>query len=237
MHIYLDLDESIRPGLDILANEIVISLKKRSRFRQNPEIYRPGLVLGEPARSLLDYELERVERLHAELGRYTYCYQEPFNDLSGTQLVIMRPDPEKPIRDFTAGMGRTIIAFYQEMVRRHRECGSDTATFGEAVTADVEALLNISERINLGKLVAEYKFQQDPDAFAASAGEPGVIRKLIVSKEREAEVLRTATQLARHYEFDEAQAHEVFSWMIERTVELEVNYIRHRLDAKPAAGN
>jgi chorismate mutase len=231
MHIYLDLDESIRPGLDILANEIVISLKKRGRFKQNPEIYRPGLVLGEPARSLLDYELERVERLHAELGRYTYCYQEPFNDLSGVQLVIRRPDPEKPIRDFVAGTGSAIVAFYQEMIRRHREPGSDSSTFGEAVTADVEALLYISERINLGKLVAEYKFQQAPDAFVASAGDPGVIRKLIVNKEREAEVLDTAAQLARHYEFDEDQATEVFLWMIDRTVELEVNYIRHRLDA------
>ena len=230
MPIYLDLHESIRPGLDILASEIIISLKKRSRFKQNPEIYRPGLVLGQPERSLLDYELERVETLHAELGRYTYCYQEPFKDISSVQLVIRRPEPEKPIRDFTAGMGGSIIAFYQGMVRRHCKPGSDSGTFGEAVTADIEALLNISERINLGKLVGEYKFQQNPEAFAASGGDPEVIRKLIVNEEREAEVLRTAAQLARHYEFDEDQAHEVFLWMIDRTVELEVDYIRCRLE-------
>jgi len=230
MHIYLDLDESIRPGLDILANEIIISLKKRSRFRQNPEIYRPGLVLGDPARSLLGYELERVERLHAELGRYTYCYQEPFNDLSDVRLVIKRPEPEKPIRDFSGQTGDTIIAFYQEMVRRYCKSGSDSGTYGETVTADVEALLYISERINLGKLVAEYKFQQDPEAFAASAGQPGAIRGLIVNKDREAEVLRTAAQLARHYEFDQDQAQEVFLWMIDRTVELEIAYIQHRLN-------
>ena len=62
----LDLQTSIRPGLDILGNEIVTALKKRSRLRRNPEIYTPGLVHGHPDVSLLDYELGRIERAHAE---------------------------------------------------------------------------------------------------------------------------------------------------------------------------
>ena len=41
-HPDLDLVRSIRPGLDILANEIVIALKKRTRFAHNPEVYVPG---------------------------------------------------------------------------------------------------------------------------------------------------------------------------------------------------
>ena len=65
----LNLDKSIRPGLDILANEIIISLKKRSRYKQNLEVYRPGLVRDYPALSLLLYELARMEQVHAELGR------------------------------------------------------------------------------------------------------------------------------------------------------------------------
>ena len=64
----LDLKSSIRPGLDILGNEIIIALKKRSRLPANPQIYAPGLVRGQPDTSLLDYELARVERVHAELG-------------------------------------------------------------------------------------------------------------------------------------------------------------------------
>ena len=45
-HPDLDLQGTIRPGLDILANEIVIGLKKRSRFKANAAVYRKGLVLS-----------------------------------------------------------------------------------------------------------------------------------------------------------------------------------------------
>ena len=79
-HQALDLDESLRPGLDLLANEIVIALKKRTRFPRNPEIYRPGLVRTAPGDTLLDYVLGGVEHLHAELGRYAFVSQEAFTE-------------------------------------------------------------------------------------------------------------------------------------------------------------
>ena len=76
MHPELNLKLSIRPGLDILANEIVIALKKRTRFPTNGPVYSPGLVVPAPGQSLLRYELGRVESIHAELGRYTFASQK-----------------------------------------------------------------------------------------------------------------------------------------------------------------
>ena len=72
-HPHLDLAGKIRPGLDILANEIVIALKKRSRFPTNEPVYKPGLILTRPSVSLLEHVLNNIETCHAELGRYTFA--------------------------------------------------------------------------------------------------------------------------------------------------------------------
>lgn len=225
----LDLQSSIRPGLDILGNEIVTALKKRSRLRRNPEIYVPGLVRERPDISLLDHELGRVEQVHAELGRYTYASQEAFTDVSGVSPIIDRPAPPSPIRAMASGVGDRVLAYYQDWIAIGCPAGSDTDTFGETVTADVAALLAIMQRVNLGKYVAEIKWNEGPERFIATEGEREGIVELIVRRDREAEVERLAVRLAEHYEFDPDQARQLFRWMIDVTVDIEVDYIRMRL--------
>ncbi len=233
MDIDLDLDKAIRPGLDILANEIIISLKKRSRFKQNLEVYRPGLVMGRPELSLLQYELGRVEQVHAELGRYTYASQEAFTDVAQVKPIIQRPQPENPVRDIPSQAGDSIIQYYLQWVEECLEPGSDSDTFGETVTADVAALQGIFERITLGKYVAEYKFQQNRQAFLESGGEPERIRGLVVNREREKQVIAVARRLAEHYGFDVEQACRIFRWKIEVTTDVEVRYIQKRMEQEP----
>ena len=228
MEVHLDLDGSIRPGLDILANEIVIALKKRSRFKQNLEIYRPGLVLDHPRISLLEYELARIEQIHAELGRYNYATQESFTDVNGIKLMIQRTPPDNQVQMIPSQKGDSIIRYYQDWIRQSCEPGSDSDTFGETVTADVSALQGIFERITLGKYVAEYKYQQDPESFGNCQGDPDQLRKLIVHKEREQNVLQIVEQLAEHYDFSGEQARKIFQWMIQVTVEVEIRYIQNR---------
>jgi len=225
----LDLTETLRPGLDILANEIVISLKKRSRFKRNLEIYTPGLVLGRPDLSLLEYELARMEHLHAELGRYTYANQEAFTNVSGVELIIKRSPPESPICNFPTSLGDEVMDFYIGWIRESCRAGTDSNTFGETVTSDVAALMNLIERINLGKYVAEYKFQNDPETFRKSGGDAEKILGLIKNQKREEAVLNLASQLAAHYELDRNQAMNIFQWMIEETKKVEVEYIQRRL--------
>jgi chorismate mutase len=225
----LDLKETLRPGLDILANEIVISLKKRSRFKQNPEIYKPGLVLGRADISLLEYELGRIEQLHAELGRYTYANQESYSDISGVDLIINRPPPESPICNYLTKSGPRIIEFYITWIKDSCLSGTDSNTYGESVTSDVNALLNILERVNLGKYVAEYKFRKNPEIFRKTRGDAEQIRNLIVKPEREKKVLEMASRLGEHYDFNREQAVNIFQWMIKTTVCIEIEYIRRRL--------
>lgn len=228
MPLNLDLDGALRPGLDLLANEIVISLKKRSRFKQNLEIYRPGLVASYPDASLLDYVLARVERLHAELGRYVYCEQEAFSDVADVVPLIRRPPPRNPIPIVHVAHGEKVLRFYRQWIESALAPGTDSDTFGETVTSDVAVLQNIYERINYGKLVAEYKLQQDPEKFSKTGGDPEAIRSLIVHKEREKRVLELHEHLARHYEFDVDQIRWIVEWVIAVTIEVQIKYIQFR---------
>ncbi|NKC16252.1 MAG: hypothetical protein GKR94_29825 [Gammaproteobacteria bacterium] len=225
----LDLNHSIRPGLDILANEIIIGLKKRTRFPRNREIYQPGLVQEHTQLSLLHYELHAMERVHAELGRYTYADQEPFTDVGGVAPVLARAAPPSPIQPMRSNVGSKVIAYYLNWVEVGCEEGTDADSFGETVTADVSALLAIMERVNLGKFVAESKFQEAPERFHTTGGDRAGLKALIVKKDRETKVYELARKLAQHYAFNAEQAVALFDFMIKTTVDIEINYLRQRL--------
>ncbi len=228
-HPDLDLQKTIRPGLDILANEIVIGLKKRTRFSVNHAVYQPGLVPSTPQLSLLEYELAKIEQCHAELGRYAFAAQDAFTDISDIKTVIARQAPDSPVKAMASGVGQRIIDFYRDWITRACPAGENQNTFGETVTADVSALLAIMERVNLGKLVAESKYLEMPDAFKATNGDRDGMLEFIVRKDRENKVIELAETLALHYDLAPERAVEVFQFMIAVTVDIEVDYLRLRI--------
>ncbi len=228
-HPDLDLQNTIRPGLDILANEIVIGLKKRTRFQSNLSVYRPGLVISNPSYSLLDYGLNKIEQCHAELGRYHFATQEPFSDVRNIENAIKRTAPQSPVQKMQTGVGPRLIEFYIDWVKRSCPSGEDSNTYGETVTADVAVLLAIMERVNLGKTVAESKLTELTEQFIETKGDRDAMLGLIVRKDREAKVIELAEALANHYDLQPELAVEVFQFMIGVTVDIEVDYLRLRL--------
>ena len=225
----LDLAGTIRPGLDILADEIVIALKKRTRFARNASVYVPGLVRGDDDSSLLERALGDVERQHAALGRYTFATQDAFTDVAGIEPVIVRDPPTSPVRPMPSRVGPEIVRFYRDWIESTCKSGDVPATYGETVTADVAALLAIMERVNLGKPVAESKFREHEAAIRASGGRREVMLEYIVRSDREAAVLTMAERLAVRYELPPASVRSVFEFMIRTTVDIEVEYLRHRI--------
>lgn len=225
----LDLAGTIRPGLDILANEIVIALKKRTRFLVNAPVYRPGLVRDEENLSLLDYTLGSVEHLHAQLGRYTFATQEAFTDIADVAPAILRKPPESPLLPSPSGVGQRLKDFYQSWILQACAAGDDAATYGETVTADVGALLSIMERVNLGKPVAESKFREYEQELRATGGDRAGMLEYIVRPEREAAVLAMAERLADRYELSAVPVRGVFEFMIATTVDIEIDYLRRRI--------
>ena len=230
LHPDLDLQGTIRPGLDILANEIVIGLKKRQRYVSNPKIYQAGLVLPRPEQSLLIYELSRIEQCHAELGRYAFAAQDAYTDVSQVDSILDRKAPESPVRDMASGVGQRIIEFYKGWIEDYCDSSDSPETYGQTVTADVDVLLAIMERVNLGKQVAESKFVELTDDFIATGGDREGMLKLIVRKDREQKVIELSRNLANHYELTEAAAVDVFEFMIDVTVDIEVDYLRMRIN-------
>ncbi|MFT5113995.1 MAG: chorismate mutase [Parasphingorhabdus sp.] len=229
MHPELDLSGSIRPGLDILANEIVIALKKRSRFCHNGPVYLAGLVRTNPSISLLDHALASIEHCHGELGRYTFASQESFSNVGNVLPVIARDVPDSPIMLTNSNSGDKIISFYQEWVLGACPEGDKPTTYGETVTADVNALLAILERVNIGKLVAESKFQELTEQFLVTGGEREAMLKLIVRQDREASVMELAARLADNYDLPRQASESVFRFMIGLTVDIEVDYLQRRI--------
>lgn len=225
----LDLQTTIRPGLDILANEIVIALKKRTRFVSNEAVYKPGLVKSQPATSLLQYELSACEKNHAELGRYTFAAQDAFTDVSDIEPIIKRTAPTSVLRAMPSGVGDRILAFYADWIKAACTPGDDSNTYGETVTTDVLALLAIMERVNLGKAVAESKFLEIPDKFKATGGDRDAMLAYIVRSDREKQVLEIAARLAENYDLPVEHTVSVFRFMIDVTVDIEVDYLRLRI--------
>lgn len=228
-HPSLDLAGSIRPGLDILANEIVIALKKRSRYPLNSPVYQPGLLPAHPALSLLDYELALVERQHAELGRFAFAEQDAFTNVADVELILQRGPPDNPVEIMPSRAGERIKSFYFDWLKDACEHGTDEGSFGETVTSDVASLLAIMERVNLGKLVAESKFQSMPDAFRETGGDRDQMLSFIVRKDRESAVRDMASELANTYGLPPTAVVSVFDFMIETTVDIEVDYLRLRM--------
>lgn len=231
-HPDLDLQNTIRPGLDILANEIVIGLKKRTRFLNNAAIYEPGLVITQPGLSLLSYEIAKIEQCHAELGRYAFAAQDAYSDVKDVATVISRQAPKSPVREMSSGVGERIIEFYKDWVNRACANGENQHTYGETVTADVNALLAIMERVNLGKSVAEAKFLEMPEAFIETGGDRDSMLEFIVRKDREQKVIQLAESLASHYELASEHAIEFFQFMIKITIDIEVDYLKLRITEK-----
>lgn len=228
----LDLAGKIRPGLDILANEIVIALKKRTRFPVNGAIYKTGLVKTNHSVSLLTHVLGNIESCHAELGRYTFASQESFTPVDQVSPVIDRKPPVSPLQSMNSGVGESIIDFYQQWVKHACDAGDDAETFGETVTSDVNALLAIMERVNLGKPVAEAKFREQPSAFIDTNGERNALLALLVKKDREAQVIELAANLAQRYELEEQHAIDTFNFMIKTTIDIEIDYLRMRIKSE-----
>jgi len=225
----LDLANTIRPGLDILANEIVIALKKRTRFACNPAVYEPGLVRSQPDMSLLMHTLATVERQHAELGRYTFATQDAFTDVADIEPIIERAAPTSSIQPMPSRVGERLVDFYRSWIVDACSPGNRSDTYGETVTADTSALLAIMERVNLGKPVAESKFREHEAAIRASGGDRDTLLSYIVRSDREAAVLAMSERLAARYELPAPSVRRVFDFMIATTVDIEVDYLRQRI--------
>ncbi len=157
----------IRRLLQECENSILFAVFERSRWRANPEAYRTNGKTGAGG-SLFTSLLADIEKAHAKAGRYGCPEEHPFtNPVIDTDITPR----SYQINDFLATghqainvNSQIIDAYFLDILPQITREGSDE-NLGSAVMADINLLQAISRRIHLGKLVAQVKYNQDPEWY------------------------------------------------------------------------
>lgn len=220
----------LRIKLDQMTGRITSRLKDRSRFTFNGEIYVPDGVpiVGHEGTSLVEFAIDGLESYHASLGRYDDSDQYPvFGHNLPTPSVVSAPQESVSdggvILSENLNSSNDLIPFYTDLVKKHTEPGDDPKHYGETAYVDADLIQMIHERINVGRHVADIKGRQDQTIFECESDEE--IESKLRDKVREGLLLDKVSRIAEQYELDPEFALDAFRWIIERTVQLEVDYI------------
>jgi chorismate mutase len=95
------------------------------------------------------------------------------------------------------------------------------------VYCDADLIVLIHERINVGRYVAEAKLQTDPSLVRVVDTRPTLARRL-VQPQREQAVVDQARRIATRYDLNAEVVERCFRWIIEQTLEVEVEYLRRK---------
>lgn len=181
----MDLPD-LRRRIDLWNDLIVNRLRDRARFPVNATIYRHGAIPieGRPEASLLEFALEGLERYHASLGRFSFPDQQPLISQSLPESPIVRRGtlPSLPVVDLPVRLN--LMRFYSDLIGELCPPGEDGQTFGEAAYMDAEILLNLYQRVNVGRFVAQVKLEMEPDLIGL-VSQPAVLRERLTNRARE----------------------------------------------------
>lgn len=161
------LENVVRPNLVRLEDSIIFDLFERARFKTNNIIYTPGEIKVPGNISFMDYLLKGTERLHATAGRYEHPEEHPFFPDDLPPAIIQR-DIERlpfPLAKNNINANPTIRVMHLNAIKRICEDGDDKH-YGSTALQDISLLQDLSRRIHYGLIVAETKFQQDPEEYS-----------------------------------------------------------------------
>lgn len=229
----IDLTNDIRPLLDRMARYLVNGLIHRAEYHTNFSIFSDDSSKGKPLfRERLEDEIFQDQRRY---GRYEFHDQFP--------LLVPRsalPKPEKS-REIPAveilpvdldHYGQRVVDLYQKWVGMICKPGETPAQYGEIARLDVDNVLRLYERINLGRFVAESKLQSNPSW--ASITDRQKLSDRFRNPGRERKVIEWAVTLARSYQpkqddedlpiLDPEIMRTVFRDIIDITMSLETDY-------------
>jgi chorismate mutase len=156
-----------------MEDTIIFGLIERAQFKQNINIYKTPYN-NTIDKSYLDYFLEKIEQVHAQVGRYTSPDEHPFTPLANLPKPVFGVlDYPKVLNENNINYNDKIKSIYRKIIEKICQEGDDS-NYGSSSTKDVELLQALSRRIHFGKFVAEAKFN-DPSKNA-------LYRQLIQSK-------------------------------------------------------
>jgi chorismate mutase len=118
-----------------------------------------------------------------------------------------------------------LLAFYLSVLPRLCPPGDDPDNYGETVYLDADLLQLLHERINVGRYVAEAKVRSDP-SVAASRNDAALLSSKLRDSRREEALIAAVRATAERYELDPEVVEQIFRWIIEETLRVEVAYLQ-----------
>lgn len=225
---------ALRAKLDVMTDRIVIGLKERSDFKLNRRIYEKGAIpiVGRPEISFLDFGLESLEIFHAALGRYDYSDQFPFFSKNLPKSPVEREIPIISVKPVEISIKDELIGYYCEFLPKLGISGDDTVSYGETVSIDSNLLMLLHERINsVGRYVAQSKLENNPEIMS-NINDTGKLKAILRNPGREDIVLSKAKNAAQKYGLDPEVINELFSWIISKTIDVEILYLQKLAEQK-----
>jgi chorismate mutase len=99
-------------------------------------------------------------------------------------------------------------------------------SYGETVYVDADLLELLHERIGMGRIVAAIKVVGSPDILDV-AQDRQKLSDILKDPEREETVIKDAVETGKtRYELDPDTVGFVFRWIIDQTLDLEVEYLQ-----------
>lgn len=158
----------IRELLRECENSIIFAIFERARWKRNHKAYEIDTPTGQ---SIFTQMLEGTEALHTTLGRYSCPEEHPFTEITEKEF----PTKNYQINNYlvknhsSINHNQVILDNYFNLVLPKITEGEDEdedENLGSAVTADINLLQALSRRIHLGKLVAQSKYNSDPEWYS-----------------------------------------------------------------------
>jgi chorismate mutase len=204
-----------------MEDTITFHLIERVQFPLNKTIYVPGaLDIGNSNLSLFDWMLREQERLQSLVRRYQSPDEYPFFPEVIQEPILQPLKYPKILHDNEVNVNDKLKDCYINHIlpaaciqKAGGDQGESQENYGSAASCDVLTIQALSRRIHFGKLVAEVKFQEEPERFAAliKAGDRQGIDDAITNAAVEKKVLERLRLKAKTYGTDPDSGADGFS--------------------------
>ena len=214
----------LRMRADYLTEQLILGLRNRSKFPLNSQIFSE---IFHDNKTWFMYRLKKEQDLDAEFGRYLYNQQDPF--------IFKKDELSKPLLKETitdAGFGGVALDHSKEIIDLYRKmlyeiCSNDDirSTYGETTKIDVDNVLLLNERlVSFGQQIAWTKL--NTISHLAKETDSEKIREILVSKDREIEIIKHASLMAQKYGLTNIESLKDFiKVLIDFTTQIEIETV------------
>ncbi|KAJ8751886.1 hypothetical protein K2173_026092 [Erythroxylum novogranatense] len=242
--------DSIRKALIRQEDTIVFCLIERARFPSNSRLYNDSLDLVTGfSGSLVHFIIQETEAIQAKAGRYENPEENAFfpenlppSVVSNKYPQVLHP-PAASVNVSTKIWEMYFNKLLPLFVRR-----GDDGNFASTAASDLDCLQALSRRIHYGKFVAEIKFRDAPQEYAAAirSKDRDALMKLLTFEKVEEMVKKRVEKKARafgqevtvgnnehlgNFKVDPAVVVRLFDeWVMPFTKFVQVEYLLRRLD-------